>query len=88
MFWLQPMSAPFSSLTGLVLLEHRRTGSNPLLLELFAPNPVLNSLLFDEYGMGLTLVCLYVILAGLAEKLFGRTVCSFFLWDCSASFPM
>ena len=72
------MSAALLIPTGLVLLEHRRTGSNPLLLELFAPNPVLNSLLFDEYGMGLTLVCLYVILAGLGRKAF-RADCLLFL---------
>lgn len=64
------MSAALLIPTGLVLLEHRRAGSSPSLLELFAPNPVLNNLLFDEYGMGLTLVCLYVILAGLGRKTF------------------
>ena len=40
------------------------------LLELFAPNPVLNNLLFNEYGMGVTFLCLYAILAGLSLKKF------------------
>lgn len=56
--------------TALVLLEHRRGGSVPSLLELFGPNPVLNNLLFNEYGMGLSLICLYAILAGLSRKTF------------------
>ena len=56
--------------TGLILLEHRRGGSGVNLAELFAPNPVLNNILFNEYGMGLTLVCLYAILAGLARRKF------------------
>lgn len=56
--------------TALVLLEHRRGGSVPSLPELFGPNPVLNNLLFNEYGMGLSLICLYAILAGLSRKAF------------------
>lgn len=67
------MSAALLIPTALVLLEHNRCSGKPTLLsllELFAPNPVLNNLLFNEYGMGLTVVCLYVILAGLAQKKF------------------
>lgn len=62
------MSAALLLPVGLVLLEHRRTGggfSLRTLAELFAPNPVFNNILFNEYGMGLTLICLYSILAGL-----------------------
>lgn len=65
------MSAALLIPTALVLLEHGRGGSGLTLLsllELFAPNPALNNLLFNEYGMGLTVVCLYAILAGLAQK--------------------
>ncbi len=65
------MTAALLIPTGLILLEHRRTGSTAGLLtlaELFAPNPVLNNLLFNEYGMGLTFVCLYALLAGLRIK--------------------
>ena len=67
------LSAALLIPTALVLLEHRRGGSGLTLLsllELFAPNPALNNLLFNEYGMGLTFVCLYAILAGLAHKKF------------------
>lgn len=67
------MSAALLIPTALVLLEHGRGGSGLTLLsrlELFAPNPALNNLLFNEYGMGLTVVCLYAILAGLAQKKF------------------
>lgn len=61
--------------TALVLMEHRRnSGGMSLmsLLELFAPNPVMNNILFNEYGMGLSFVCLYAILAGLIRKGFRR----------------
>lgn len=57
--------------TALVFLEHSRLGTDSgllRLLELFAPNPVLNNILFNEYGMGLTLICLYAILAGLKVR--------------------
>lgn len=62
------MAAALLIPTGLVLLEHHRSSSGngiSTLLELFCPNPVFNNLLFNEYGMGLTLICFYSILAGL-----------------------
>ena len=65
------MAAALFLPTGLVLLEHRRGGGSAGirgLLELLAPNPVFNNLLFNEYGMGLTFVCLYAILAGMAVR--------------------
>ena len=65
------MAAALLIPTGLVLLEHRRSGGSSGLwglLELLAPNPVFNNLLFNEYGMGLTFVCLYAVLAGLKRK--------------------
>lgn len=67
------LSAALLIPTALVLLEHSRDAGGPTLLsllEVFAPNPVLNNLLFNEYGMGLTVVCLYAILAGLTQKKF------------------
>lgn len=67
------LSAALLLPTALVLLEHGRSGSKMsllTLLELFAPNPVLNNLLFNEYGMGVTFLCLYAILAGLSLKKF------------------
>ena len=67
------MSAALLLPTALVLLEHRRSGTGTgclQLLELFGPNPVFNNILFNEYGMGLTLVCFYAILAGLKVKTF------------------
>lgn len=62
------MAAALLIPTGLILLEHKRAGNAPGLLELFFPNPAMNNLLFNEYGMGLTFVCLYSILAGLRIK--------------------
>lgn len=62
------MAAALLIPTALVLLEHRRHSSGSsifTLLELFFPNPAFNNLLFNEYGMGLTLICFYSILAGL-----------------------
>lgn len=65
------LSAALLIPTALVLLEHGRSGGRLTflsLLELFGPNPVLNNLLFNEYGMGLTFVCLYALLAELTRK--------------------
>ena len=62
------MAAALLLPTALVLLEHSRLGTDTgllKLLELFGPNPVFNNILFNEYGMGLTLICFYAILAGL-----------------------
>lgn len=65
------MSAALLLPTGLVLIEHRRNGggfSLFKLLELFGPNVSMNNILFNEYGLGLTLICFYTILAGLNRK--------------------
>ena len=69
------MAAALLLPTALVLLEHRRLGTDAgllKLLELFGPNPVFNNILFNEYGMGLTLICFYAILAGLKVKNFRK----------------
>ena len=65
------MAAALLLPTALVLLEHKRSGTGMgmlQLLELFGPNPVINNILFNEYGIGLTLICFYAILAGLKLK--------------------
>ena len=67
-FLAAAMAAALLLPTALVLLENRRSGTGTgllQLLELFGPNPVFNNILFNEYGMGLTLVCFYAVLAGL-----------------------
>ncbi len=77
------LSAALLLPTALVLLEHGRSGSKMsllTLLELFAPNPVLNNLLFNEYGMGVTFLCLYAILAGLSRKNFRKDSILFLLF--------
>ena len=63
------MAAALLIPTGLVILEHRRAGSSPSLLELLGPNVAFNNLLFNEYGMGLSFICFYAVLAGLKRKL-------------------
>ena len=50
-----------------------------------------NSILFNEYGLGLTLICFYTILAGLKKKILPKknsflTAFYFYLSDCSVSF--
>ena len=83
------LSAALLIPTALVLLEHGRGGSGLTflsLLELFAPNPALNNLLFNEYGMGLTFVCLYAILAGLAQKKFRMDSLLFLLFRLFGAF--
>ena len=65
------MAAALLLPTGLVLMEHRRSGGGFSLLkilELFGPNISMNGILFNEYGLGLTLICFYTILAGLNKK--------------------
>lgn len=77
------LSAALLLPTALVLLEHGRSGSKMsllTLLELFGPNPVLNNLLFNEYGMGVTFLCLYTILAGLSLKKFRKDSILFLLF--------
>ena len=69
------MAAALLLPTALVLLEHGRGSTSTgllKLLELFGPNPVFNNILFNEYGMGLTLICFYAVLAGLSRKPFRR----------------
>ena len=75
--------------TALVLLEHGRTGGSFTiwkLVELFAPNPVLNNLLFHEYGVGLTFLCLYAILGGLMRKEFRQDSILFLLFGLFGCF--
>lgn len=77
------MSAALLIPTALVLLEHGRSGGKITwmsILELFAPNPVMNNLFFNEYGLGLTFICLYAILAGLTQKAFRRNSLLFLLF--------
>ena len=77
------MAAALLLPTALVLLEHSRLGANAgllKLLELFGPNPVFNNILFNEYGMGLTLICFYAILAGLKIKNFRQDSILFLLF--------
>lgn len=54
--------------TALVLLEHRRQGAETGLAELLCPDLSLKGLLYDPYGIGLTLFALYALLAGLMIK--------------------
>ena len=77
------MAAALLLPTALVLLEHSRLGTDAgllKLLELFGPNPVFNNILFNEYGMGLTLICFYAILAGLKIKNFRQDSILFLLF--------
>ena len=77
------MSAALLLPTAFVLLEHRRSGQSATLLsvlELFGPNPAMNNLLFNEYGMGLSFVCFYTILAGLTRKAFRKDSLLFLLF--------
>lgn len=54
--------------TALVLLEHRRQGAGTAIAELFRPDFSLKGLLYDPYGIGLTLFALYALLVGLAIR--------------------
>ena len=57
----------------LVILEHKRKTAGALSVPLLLPK--LNFLLYSSYGMGLTLLVLYLLLAGLRKKEYRWTVC-------------
>lgn len=54
--------------TALVILEHRRPSDKLSMLELWGSNSDMHALLYSPYGMGLTAVCLYLLLLGLMHK--------------------
>lgn len=54
--------------TALVILEHRRESEPLSLTEIFGPAQDLGGLLYSPYGMGLTIICLYLLLIGLGHK--------------------
>ena len=54
--------------TALVILEHRRSSDKLNLLEILGANAEMHSLLYSPYGMGLTAICLYLLLLGLCHK--------------------
>lgn len=54
--------------TGLVLLEHRRKSESLMAGSIFSMRLDFSSLLYSPYGMGLTAVCLYGLIAGLGRK--------------------
>ena len=67
----------------LVILEHKRETAAALSVPLFLPK--LGFLLYSPYGMGLTLVVLYLLLAGLWRKEY-RTDSLFYLLLVSCGF--
>lgn len=75
--------------TGLALLEHRSGGSSfswQKLLELFGPNLSMNNLLFNEYGMGLSMICFFALLISLMHKRFRKDSILFLLLGLFGAF--
>lgn len=62
--------------TFLVILEHRRAGTGVVEIPFFLPK--MNFLLYSPYGIGLTLLCLYLLLCGLSFREH-RADCIFYL---------
>ena len=60
------MTAALLIPTGLVILEHKRSGTGPE--GIFAFHWDFASLLYSPYGMGLTAICLYTLFLGLSSK--------------------
>ena len=54
--------------TALVILEHKRASENLNLMEILGANADMHGLLYSPYGMGLTAICLYLLLLGLCHK--------------------
>lgn len=73
--------------TGLVLLEHRRKSEGLLAGSVFSLRLDFSSLLYSPYGMGLTAVCLYGLIAGLGSKK-RRTDSVFYLLVSAAGLAM
>lgn len=62
------MSALLLLPTALIILEHRRPSDKLSMLEVWGSNADMHALLYSPYGMGLTAVCLYLLLLGLLHK--------------------
>ena len=54
--------------TALVILEHRRTSADAMNLETGVWEPHMEFFLYSPYGMGMTVLCLYLLLSGLANQ--------------------
>lgn len=62
----------------LVILEHKHSGERATTVaDLFLPN--LQNLLYNPYGMGLTVLSLYLLLAGLANQKYRKMSIAFLL---------
>lgn len=62
----------------LVILEHKHSGERAATIaDLFMPN--LQNLLYNPYGMGLTVLSLYLLLVGLGHKKYRKTSILFLL---------
>lgn len=70
--------------TACVILEHRRAADSLSLSEISGLNIHFKSLLYSPYGMGLTIICLYSLLLGLAWKKYRAD--SIFLFIMSTSY--
>ena len=55
---------------GLAILEHRRASGDPG--DVLLPNLSMKGLLYSAYGVGLTAICLYALLAGLQSRRFRK----------------
>lgn len=85
-FFVIGMAAMLLIPTFLVILEHHRNGTEIYRIPGFMPE--MNFLLYSPYGIGVTLLCLYLLISGLASKIYRKdsmillAVCSFgiFAW--------
>ena len=65
------MAAALLLPTGLVILEHRRS-SGSLTESLSVWTPHIEFVLYSGYGIGLSILCLYLLLIGVADKNYRR----------------
>lgn len=85
-FFVIGMAAMLLIPTFLVILEHHRNGTEINRIPGFIPE--MNFLLYSPYGIGVTLLCLYLLISGMASKIYRKDsmmlliVCSFgiFAW--------
>lgn len=59
--------------TALVILEHRRASADAMNLENGIWEPHMEFFLYSSYGIGLTVICMYIMLLGVGDKKYRRT---------------
>lgn len=66
----------------LVILEHHRTSADVMAVNAGVWQPHLEYLLYSPYGMGLSMVCFYMLILGLGEQKYRKDAVFYLLMTC------